>query len=204
MQWISASRMITADDNALIEMTLAGHTECFDVLMDRHLAVIRRRVDSMIPNKAEAEDVLQVAQLKAWTHLSAFRGDSSFRSWITRIAVNEVFQSYRRTRMVTEWDAMKIDRLAPSTDCPERTYARREMSVRLSEAIYQLPAAYRQIVELRELSELSVEETARELKSNRQLVKTRLFRARLMLSKALKPAIRTNKANRGWLLESEH
>jgi DNA-directed RNA polymerase specialized sigma24 family protein len=88
--------------------------------------------------------------------------------------------------MVREWDAMEIDRLAASTDCPERCYARRKMSVRLTKAIYRLPAAYRQIVVLRELLELSVEETARELKSNRQLVKTRLFRARLMLSKALK------------------
>jgi RNA polymerase sigma-70 factor (ECF subfamily) len=220
-QWISAIRMIkatiddavrTLDDKVLIEMTLASHNECFDVLMDRHLWVIRKRVDSMISNKAEAEDVLQVVQLKAWTHLSSFRGDSSFRSWMTRIAINEALQSYRRTRMAGELNAMEFDRLAASTDCPERWYARREMAVKLGKAIYQLPAAYRQIIVLRELLELSVEETARELKSNRQLVKTRLFRARVMLSNVLQPRGKklrndrrpSNKAKNEWLLASEH
>jgi RNA polymerase sigma-70 factor, ECF subfamily len=173
------------DDRALIEMTVAGHNECFDVLMDRHLSVIRKRVDAMIPNKAEAEDVLQIAQLNIWTHLSSFRCHSSFRTWITRIAINEALQSYRRARTVREWDAMDFDRLAAATGCPERSYARREMAGKISRAIYQLPAKFRQIVVLRELRELSVKETARELKSNQQLVKTRLFRARIMLSKVL-------------------
>jgi RNA polymerase sigma-70 factor (ECF subfamily) len=194
IQWISAVRMIKAtldaavrslDDKALIEMTLAGHNECFDVLMDRHLSVIRKRVDSMIPNKAEAEDVLQVAQLKSWTHLSTFRCDSSFRTWITRIAINEALQSHRRARMGREWDAMECDRLTASTDCPERLYARQELAGTIRKAIRQLPAKFRQIVVLRELLELTVKETARELKSNPQLVKTRLFRARMMLSKVL-------------------
>jgi RNA polymerase sigma factor (sigma-70 family) len=173
------------DDRALIEMTLAGHSEFFDVLMDRHLCVIRKRVDSMIPNKAEAEDVFQVAQLNIWTHLSSFRFDSSFRTWITRIAINEALQSHRRTRRGRESDAMDLDRVAASTDCPEQSYARKEMAGTIRRAIRQLPAKFRQIVVLRELRELSVNETARELKSNPQLVKTRLFRARMMLSKVL-------------------
>jgi RNA polymerase sigma-70 factor (ECF subfamily) len=196
MQWISVLRMIKAtsdgavralDDQALIEMTVAGHNECFDVLMDRHLRIIRKRVDSMIPNKAEAEDVLQVAQLKIWTHLSSFRRDSSFRTWITRIAINEALQSRRRTRIGRQWDAMDFDRLAAPTDCPERLYARQEMVGTIRRAIRQLPAKFRQIVVLRELLELSVKETARELESNPQLVKTRLFRARMTLSKVLQP-----------------
>ena len=200
MQSISAVRMIkipfddavsALDDKALIEMTLAGHNECFDALMDRHMCVIRQRVDSMIPNKAEAEDVYQVAQLKIWTHLSSFRCDSSFRTWISRIAINEALQSHRRTRRGREWDVTDFDRLASSTDCPERLYAREEMAGRIRRAIRQLPAKFRQIVVLRELRELSIKETARELKSNPQLVKTRLFRARMMLSKALQPARKT-------------
>jgi RNA polymerase sigma-70 factor, ECF subfamily len=194
MQRISAVRMIkvtfdealkSLDDKALIEMTLAGRNECFDVLMNRHLWVIRKRGDSMISNKAEAEDVVQVAQLRIWTRLSSFRCHSSFRTWITRIATNEALQYYRRTRMVRECDAIDFDRLAASTDCPERLYARREMAGKISRAIYQLPANFREIVVLRELRDLSIDETACELKSNRQLVKTRLFRARVMLSRIL-------------------
>jgi RNA polymerase sigma-70 factor, ECF subfamily len=212
MQWISAVRMIKAtldaavrslDDKALIEMTLAGHNECFDALMDRYLRVIRKRVDSMIRNKAEAEDVLQVAQLKIWTHLSSFRRDSSFQTWITRIAINEALQSYRRTRIVREWSAMDLDQLAASTDCPERSYARQEMAGRISKAIYRLPAKFRKIVVLRDLRELSIKETARELKSTPQLVKTHLFRARMMLSKVFRARGNRRRSQVGMALQTK-
>ncbi len=173
------------DDMALIQMTVAGHKECFDVLMDRHLLIIRKRVASMISNKTEAEDVVQLTQLQIWTHLSSFRCHSSFRTWSTRIATNEALQFFRRTRMMRERDGVDFDRLATSTDCPERLYARKELAGRIGRAICQLPAKFRQVVVLRELRELTINETALELKSNRQLVKTRLFRARMMLSKAL-------------------
>jgi RNA polymerase sigma-70 factor (ECF subfamily) len=194
MQWISAVRMIKAtldgaaralDDKALIELILAGRNECFDVLMERHLRVIRKRVESIIPNKAEAEDVLQGAQLKSWTHLSSFRNDSSFRTWISRIAINEALQFHRRTKREREWDEMDFDRLAASTDSPERLYARQEMAGAVRRAIRQLPAKFQQIVVQCELQELGVKETARELEVNPQMVKTRLFRARRMLSKVL-------------------
>jgi RNA polymerase sigma-70 factor (ECF subfamily) len=205
MRRISAIRMTKAtfdaavrslDDKALIEMTLSGHNECFDALMDRHLCAIRKRVDSMIPNKPEAEDVLQVAQLKMWTHLSSFRYDSSFRTWITRIAINEALQYHRRTRVGRESDAMDFDRMAAPTDGPERLYARQEMAGTIRKAIRQLPAKLRQIVVLRELRELSVKETARQIKSNPQLVKTRLFRARTMLSEVLQSSAKTAIRNR--------
>jgi len=174
------------EDKALIEMTLAGHHACFDVLMERHLCVARSRVRAMVPDKAEAEDVLQEVQLSIWTHLSSFRRDASFRTWITRIAINASLQSYRRKKQGREFDGVDFDRLAAPTDCPERLYARQEMAGVLRKAIGQLPAKFRRIVVLRELQELSVKETARELKSNLPLVKTRLFRARLMLAKALR------------------
>jgi RNA polymerase sigma-70 factor, ECF subfamily len=207
MQWVSAIRMLKValnatvralDDKALIEMTLAGHNECFDVLMDRHLYVMRKRVDSMIRNKAEAEDVLQVAQLKVWTHLSTFRCDSSFRTWISRIAINEVLQSYRRTRMVREWGAMDFDRLAASMDCPERLYSRLEMAGKISRAICRLPAKFRRIVVLRDLRELSIKEAACELKSTPQLVKTHLFRARMMLSRVLQATAIGDEVKLAW------
>jgi len=174
------------DDRTLIQMTLAGHNACFDALMDRHLCAIRKRVQAMIPNKAEAEDVLQEVQLKSWAHLSSFRCDSSFRTWITRIAINEALQSHRRRRTERECDAIDFDRLPVPGESPEQLYARQEMAGRIRRAIRQLPAKFQPVVVLRELRELSVRETARELNSNRQLVKTRLFRARIMLSKALR------------------
>jgi RNA polymerase sigma-70 factor, ECF subfamily len=194
MERISAFRMksTTVDavlrsvkDKALIEMTLAGHDACFEALMERHLDAVRKRVGTMIPNQAEAEDVLQEVQLKTWKHLSSFRCDSGFRTWITRIAINEALQSIRRARMRNGWDQMDLDRLAALTDSPERLYARQEMAGAVRRAVHQLPAKFRQILVLREFREMSIREAADELNSNLPLVKTRLFRARTMLSRVL-------------------
>jgi RNA polymerase sigma-70 factor (ECF subfamily) len=178
-------------DTALIEMTLAGHNACFEALMDRHLDLVRKRVAAMIPNQAEAEDVLQEVQLKTWKHLSSFRCDSSFQTWITRIAINEALQSIRRARARHGWDVVDLDRLATPTDSPERLYAREEMAGTVRRAIRQLPMKLQQILVLRDLRELSVREAAHQLKSNLPLVKTRLFRARTMLSKVLRQQRKT-------------
>jgi RNA polymerase sigma-70 factor, ECF subfamily len=174
------------NDKALIEMTLAGHNACFEALLDRHLDAVRKRVGTMISNKAEAEDVLQEVQLKTWRHLSSFRCDSSFRTWITRIAINEALQSMRRAKTRHGWDVMDLDRLAASMDSPERLYARQEMAGAVRRAIRQLPMKFQRILVLREFREMTIKEAARELNSNLPLVKTRLFRARAMLSKTLR------------------
>jgi len=172
------------DDKALIEMTLEGRKGCFDVLMDRHLGAVRKCVRSMIPQVAEAEDVLQEAQLKTWLNLASFRADSSFRTWVTRIAVNESLQSIRRAKAARH-DEMKADQVDASIESPFRSYARQEVARTVRSAIHGLPAQFRQILILRDLCELSAKEAARRLNSSVPLVKSRLFRARVMLSKAL-------------------
>lgn len=88
----------TFEDSALIQRALAGQSECFEVLINRHLPAIRARVRLMAPNRADVEDILQEILLKVWRHLSKFQSRSSFRTWITRVAINEVLLSYRRTQ----------------------------------------------------------------------------------------------------------
>jgi RNA polymerase sigma-70 factor (ECF subfamily) len=173
------------DDKALITMTLAGQRGCFDVLMDRHLGTAVKCVHAMIPNRAEAEDVLQNVQLKTWIHLSLYRGESSLRTWITRIAVNESLLSIRRARSTRQYQYVNLDDLAASKESPFSSYARQEAAGMVRAAIERLPANFREILILRDLRELTTEETARCLNSSPQAVKSRLFRARTMLSKAL-------------------
>ena len=86
------------EDSTLIKLALEGQTECFAVLMDRHLIAVRKRIASMVGNATDAEDLLQEVLLKVWRHLSTFRSESSFRTWMTRVAINEALQFYRRER----------------------------------------------------------------------------------------------------------
>ena len=88
----------TFEDSALIQLALVGQTECFTVLMNRHLPTVRKRIRSIVPNASDAEDVLQAVLLNVWRHLSTFRSESSFRTWMTRVATNEAVQSYRRVQ----------------------------------------------------------------------------------------------------------
>src|ERR1700728_3548499 len=98
--------LATFEDSTLIALALAGQNECFAALIDRHLAPIRKRIASVVRNAADVDDVLQETLLKAWRRLSTFRSESSFRTWLTRVAINEALQSYRREqrgRSVRRW-----------------------------------------------------------------------------------------------------
>src|SRR5271168_5125362 len=90
--------LTTLEDNTLIKMTLNGQPECFSILMDRHFSVVRRRLGQIVDNTADADDIMQEVQFKVWRFLSRFRFESGFRTWMTRIAINEALQSYRRKK----------------------------------------------------------------------------------------------------------
>ena len=66
--------------------------------MDRHLIAVKRRIGSMVTNVTDRDDVVQEVVLKVWLHLSTFRSESSFRTWIMRVAINEALQIFRRER----------------------------------------------------------------------------------------------------------
>ncbi len=175
------------EDSVLIELALAGQSECFAVLMDRHLVAVRGCIGSMVRSATDAEDLVQEVVLKVWRHLSTFRSESSFRTWLTRVAINEALQLYRRERSKPLCQALEdLDALASHSESPHQSYARLEMAQAVHGAVAELPPKYRQVLTLRDLEELSAQETARRLQSSVPAVKTRLFRARLMVLAALR------------------
>jgi RNA polymerase sigma-70 factor (ECF subfamily) len=174
------------EDSALIERALAGQAECFAALVDRHAAAVRMRIRSMARNPMETDDVLQEVLLKVWRSLSTFRREASFRTWMTRVAVNEVLQSYRQAqRHPTCQPLGNLNGFVSPDESPDRSVARVEEKQALRTALVKLPAKYRRVLILRDLEERSARETARSLRSSVPAVKTRLFRARLMLLKTL-------------------
>ena len=178
----------TFEDSTLIKLALAGQVECFSVLMDRHLGTVKRRIESMAPNATDLDDILQEVLLKVWRHLATFRSECSFRTWMTRVAMNEVLQSYRMKRRNPLCQALgDLDAFASQVESPHQSFARLEATKTVRSALAGLPAKYRQVLILRDIEQLTAGETAESLRSTIPAVKTRLFRARLMLSEALKP-----------------
>ena len=176
----------TLQDSALIEGTLAGRSECFTILMNRHMPAVRRRVKSMVRNTSDEDDLVQETFLNAWRHLSSFRSDASFRTWITRVATNEVLQQYRRNRRSgIAPAATDLDRCASHDESPYQALARVEAYQTIRTAVARLPEKYRRVLILRDLDQLTTHETARCIQSGVPLVKSRHFRARRMLSRAI-------------------
>lgn len=177
----------TFEDRTLIELTLAGQTESFSVLMNRHATSVRRCIRSIVRNTSDVDDVFQDTFLKAWVHLSAFRFEASFRTWIVRVAVNEALGLYRRQRSRPSCSPPEnLERVAGLCESPHQALVRSEECLAVHTAIAKLPRKYREILTFCDLEELTAQETARHLKASIPLVKTRRFRARNMLSAALK------------------
>jgi RNA polymerase sigma-70 factor (ECF subfamily) len=192
-------RLRVVEDSALIEMILAGQGECFTILMDRHLAAVRRRIRSMVGSAADADDLVQEVLLKVWLRLSTFRSESSFRTWMTRVAINEALQAHRRERCrpPRSQELRDLDTFASPVESPYRSLARTEVIHAVRNAVMKLPAKYRQVLILRDLEQLSTNETAQSLQASIPAVKTRLVRARLMLLAGLQPSKRLGLASLG-------
>src|SRR6185312_13063838 len=143
---------------------------------------------------AEAEDVLQEAYTRAFAAIAGFRGESGIATWLTRIVLNEAHGRLRRRRETVDLDVLEaagpgaqllnFPGTARSED-PEADAARAQIRRILERAVDALPEPFRLVFILREVEELSVEETAAHLGLKTETVKTRLHRARRRLREAL-------------------
>jgi len=198
MERQEATRVIDLDalgDAQLVQLALQRDSGAFRLIMRRHNRRLYRVARAVTRDDNEAEDVVQEAYCLAFANLSRFRGDSSLASWLTRIALNEALGRLRRRRPTVELstldaesqDEMRIISfpLTTANADPERAVAQREIRRLMERAIDDLPETFRMVFVMREIEELSVEETADFLGIPQATVKTRLHRARRLLRQTL-------------------
>jgi RNA polymerase sigma-70 factor (ECF subfamily) len=174
--------LATLEDSALITRALAGQAECFATLVDRHRVPVEKRIASMVMNAADADDVLQETLLKVWRRLATFRSESSFRTWMTRVAINEALQSYRRRQRSPLCQPLgDLDATHSNGESPHQSFARLELTQAVRSAVSRLRARDKEVLTLRDLREFSERETAQCLNLSVPAVKTQLLRARLRL-----------------------
>ena len=180
----------TLSDQELVAQAKAGHLEAFDELVNRHERKIFRLTQHITGNREDAEDALQDSFLKAFSRLSQFQGESQFYTWLVRIAVNESLMRLRKRKAhptfsldePVESDGDLVPRERGSwEDNPEQKYAQQELRDILNRAVQSLPGIFRSVFVLRDLEELSTEETAELLHLSVPAVKSRLLRAWLQL-----------------------
>jgi len=182
------------DESGLVAKAREGDTAAFNDLVTHYERKIFRLAKHITQNDEDAEDVLQETFLKAYEHLKDFQGQSKFYTWIVRIAVNESLMKLRKRKSdrtvpldepVDTGEDTVVREIAVWEENPEQQYSREELARILDEAVDTLRPAFRTVFVLRDIEELSTEETAESLGISVPAVKSRLLRARLQLREKL-------------------
>ena len=185
----NASTVAPDNESSLVAAAKSGDISAFETLVSRYERKIYRLAQHITQNNEDAEDVSQEAFLKAFEHLGEFQGNSRFYTWLVRIAVNQALMKLRKRRnkdvsldedIETEENFIprEIEDWGPS---PEERYTQEELARILSQVIGELDPSFRLVFQLRDIDELSTEETAEALGISVPAVKSRLLRARLKL-----------------------
>lgn len=182
-------------DHEVAARILAGDKGLFELIMRRYNRRLFRIARSVVADDAEAEDAVQEAYVRAYLKLDQFRGPEGFATWLGQIAINEALMRRRRRirwtlAPLSELDlpaneeAAMIDPHSPAAN-PEAALHDDQLRRLLEKAIDGLPEIFRTAFVLREIEQMSVEETAQCLGVEPATVKTRVFRARRLLQKNL-------------------
>ncbi len=182
------------DESVLVAQAREGDTQAFGELVRRYESKIFRLAQHITQNREDAEDVLQETFLKAYEHLNQFQGQSKFYTWIVRIAVNQALMKLRRRKTdksvsldetIDTGEDTIVREIAAWDEDPEQRFSRDEIGQILDSAIQSLEPPYRSVFVLRDVEDLSTEETAEALGLSVPAVKSRLLRARLQLREKL-------------------
>ena len=193
----SAKSYLDANEAELIRRVCAGDKEAFYELVRPYERAVYTSAISILNNQADAEEVAQEAVLKAFINLSKFRAESKFSTWLIQITINEarlklrkdrrhLYESADEPQSGDEGDYFPKD-YADWREIPSEALQRKELRDALRRAMAALSPKYRDVLILRDIQHLSIEETSQALGISVGNVKTRLLRARLQMRDALAP-----------------
>lgn len=187
------SNVVREDEHLLVAAAKGGDPAAFEELVNRYERKIFRLTMNITRNREDAEDAMQDAFMKAYSHLNKFQEESRFYTWLVRIAANEALMRLRKRRpnqlsldepieREDDFIPQQIEDWGPS---PEQRYAQTEMRDILRDVIEELTPDFRVVFVLRDVEGLSTEETAEAVGISEAAVKSRLLRARLKLRQKL-------------------
>jgi RNA polymerase sigma factor (sigma-70 family) len=190
------SRDVTSDathlmsDEVLVAAAKMGHETVFNELHKRHAERMLRVAQRITRHRQDAEDAVQESFLSAYLHLKSFDGRARFKTWLTRIAINAALMKVRKNRTSREvpienpaetFSSDTNHNLETCGQDPQEMVANSERNTTLRDAIRKLRPLLRNAVELYQLQELSLHETAQALGISTAAAKGRLFHARAAL-----------------------
>lgn len=192
-------------ENELARKLIAGESGAFEHFVEHFHAKVFQHAWIMCRNREDAEEVAQEALLRVFQNFEQLREPERVRPWVFQIARNECLMK-RRKSIYAPTTELSLEELMPARSnengqtkiqladwsrLPEDQALQSQMNGLLGRAIAELPENYRSVLLLRDMEELSTQETAQVLDLTEDVVKTRLHRARLALRKTLDEYLRT-------------
>jgi RNA polymerase sigma factor (sigma-70 family) len=174
-------------DTEIISKVLSGETGLYEIIIRRYNPYLFKTGRSYGFSHTDTEDLIQETYLSAYTHLGSFENRSSFKTWLVRIMLN---YCYQRTQKFSFQKETPTDNFIQEDTNPmftsnhsdtDRSVINKELGHVLENALQQIPADYRMVFSLRELSGMNTAETAEALEISESNVKVRLNRAKEML-----------------------
>lgn len=189
--------MLNERDEALAFAAQQGNMQAFATLVDRHKGRVYRTLFQVVGSDQDAQDLAQEVFLKVYRSLAGYRGDAAFTTWLHRLTLNLAFDwlRARKRRPLTvplEPPADPEERprveVASAEEGPEELALRQDRHRQLHQAIQNMPPDYREVILLHHFHHLSYQQIAERLDAPVRTIETRLYRARLLLKKALTEA----------------
>jgi RNA polymerase sigma factor (sigma-70 family) len=186
----SPAAIATVDDRVLVRQAQAGEYTAFDSLVQKYQERIYATIYHMTSNHEDANDLTQETFIKAYKALSSFKGDSSFFTWVYRIAVNKTINFLKGRKNKIHLSLNDLDFNAEhdpdlvtfiSDKTPRRDMGLTELQEKLNEAMQKLSDVHRLVVTLHDVQGLSHEEISKIMDCNTGTVRSRLFYARQQL-----------------------
>jgi RNA polymerase sigma factor (sigma-70 family) len=177
-------------DEELVKRILDGERHLYEKIMRKYNPRMYRICMSIINDGIEAEEIMQVAYIKAYESLKDFQFRSSFSTWLVRILINESLKQKQRRQRNKELDGQEYKKTSNS-DSPLQIIMNKELKNILEEALAKLPEKYRLVFVMREIEEMSTSETMESLSITESNVKVRLTRAKEMLRSMLSDYYKT-------------
>jgi len=183
------------DDNLLVEQARAGSQEAFRLLFERYHTRIYQLAASLVGSSDDAHDIVQQTFIRAFSSLDGFKHQSSFYTWLYRIALNAATDHRRRQSRLLEketaWDSLEPRQglegfAAPADQVPDEQLYRRELAEAIRKAVDTMSREHREILILREISGLSYAEITEITGLEPGTVMSRLHYARKNLAEILR------------------
>jgi RNA polymerase sigma-70 factor, ECF subfamily len=189
---------MSKSDEELMQQFQAGNETAFVTIYERYKLAIYRFLYRRLGNQARAEDITQEVFVAIIEHCREWRQESSFKTYLYRIAHNRAISEIRRSEykvMVdadNEANAERVAKVAAPNSSPATSLEQQELQIKVQSALMMVEIEYREPIILREYEELSYEEISVILEIPVGTVKSRIFRGKVELKKLLEPMLSNN------------